>query len=137
MRVIVCGSRHWTDREAIRRELALLPSGSVILHGDNGSDARGRPLWGECDSLAVRGADKLSGQVARELGLGVEIYTPPEWLTGERDNTAGPKRNSRMLKEGKPDLVLAFTSNLARSAGTADMVRKAQKAGVEVRLIAE
>lgn len=42
---------------------------------------------------------------------------------------AGPIRNAAMLKFGKPDLVLAFPGG----AGTADMVKKARTAGVEVR----
>jgi len=41
---------------------------------------------------------------------------------------AGPLRNQRMLDEGKPDLVVAFSG----SGGTKDMVRRAVKAGVSV-----
>jgi hypothetical protein len=41
---------------------------------------------------------------------------------------AGPIRNQRMLDEGKPDLVIAFPGG----RGTADMVRRAREAGVEV-----
>lgn len=41
---------------------------------------------------------------------------------------AGFMRNSKMLQEGKPDVVIAFPGG----NGTADMVRKAKDAGVEV-----
>jgi hypothetical protein len=37
-------------------------------------------------------------------------------------------RNQRMLDEGKPDLVVAFTGG----GGTKDLVRRAVKAGVSV-----
>lgn len=132
MTILVCGSRNWTDHDLIRRELEQLPAGSVIIHGDNGYDAQGKPLWGQPDELAVRGADKLAGTIARELGLSVETYTP-DWQ--RYGNSAGPRRNTRMLQEGKPQLVLAFTADLAASRGTRDMVTKARAAGVEVRII--
>lgn len=47
---------------------------------------------------------------------------------------AGPIRNEQMLQEGQPDKVLAFHENLAQSRGTADMVRRAAKAGVPVEI---
>ena len=133
-RVLVCGSREWTDTGAIRAELAALPPGSMVIHGDNGYDAEGHPLWGQPDALAVRGADKLAGAITRELGLAVEVYLP-DWKTHGRG--AGPKRNQRMLEEGKPDQSLAFTHNLAGSRGTADMVRRLRAAGVPVRMVDE
>jgi hypothetical protein len=41
-----------------------------------------------------------------------------------------------MLREGRPDLVVAFTVGpLAESRGTADMVRRAREAGVPIHLI--
>ena len=46
MRVLVTGSMHWTDADAIRRELTQLPHGSVVIHGD------------------CSGADELAGVIA-------------------------------------------------------------------------
>jgi hypothetical protein len=34
MRVIVAGAAGWTDAEAITRELAKLPPGATVIHGD-------------------------------------------------------------------------------------------------------
>lgn len=51
---------------------------------------------------------------------------PADWKKYGRK--AGPIRNQQMLDEGKPDLVIAFPGG----KGTADMVRRAKKAGVEV-----
>jgi hypothetical protein len=55
---------------------------------------------------------------------------PADW--NKHGKAAGPIRNQRMLDEGKPDMVIAFPGG----RGTADMVRRARTAGVEVREIA-
>lgn len=47
------------------------------------------------------------------------------------DAAAGPHRNQKMVDQGKPDLVVAFLGG----SGTADMVDRARKAGIEVREI--
>ena len=47
---------------------------------------------------------------------------------------AGPRRNDNMLNE-HPALVIAFHNDLAKSKGTADTVRKAQKRGIAVRVV--
>lgn len=41
---------------------------------------------------------------------------------------AGPDRNQRMIDEGRPGLVIAFPGG----DGTADMIHRAQEAGIEV-----
>jgi hypothetical protein len=51
-----------------------------------------------------------------------------DWSIGRK---AGPIRNQRMLDEHAPDLVVAFPGG----RGTADMVRRARKSGVEVAKI--
>jgi len=33
-RVLVCGDRHWSDRELINLPLTWLPKGSTIIHGN-------------------------------------------------------------------------------------------------------
>ena len=110
--VLVCGDRFWQDAHTIRRVLEGLGPVSVV-HG-------GAP-----------GADRLVGVVAAGLGLSVQAY-PAQWHQYGR--AAGPLRNQEMLTDAKPDLVLAFHRNLARSRGTADMVRRARAAGVPVRV---
>ncbi|MDE3095808.1 MAG: DUF2493 domain-containing protein [Chloroflexota bacterium] len=116
LRVLVCGSRAWTEPEPIRRELeALYAAGfEEVVHG------------------GAMGADSLAGAIAHELGYSVRCV-PADWRRHGR--AAGPLRNARMLSEHSPDLVLAFTHDLAKSRGTSDMVRKAREAGVQVRVI--
>ena len=121
MRLLVCGSRTWTDLARLRQVLDQVVSdhsdGQVVtvIEGD------------------ARGADRLAGQLARERGWRLERY-PADWTRDGR--AAGFRRNARMLRQGRPDLVVAFTVGpLAESWGTADMVRRARAAGVPVHLV--
>jgi hypothetical protein len=115
LRVLVSGARAWADLEPIRRELAPLPAGSVVIHGD------------------ANGADRLAAQVAGELGLEV-LACPAEWSRyGKR---AGLVRNQTMLAEHRPDLILAFHPDIEQARGTKHMVTIARKAGVPVRVVA-
>lgn len=115
-RFLVCGSRDWTDTEAIFRELQAIPSAAVLITGD-------------CPT----GADRLAEGMWMRMGGGGLRAFPADWTTHGR--AAGPIRNQRMLDEGKPELVLAF--HKGNSRGTADMIRRAQKAGVPVKVITE
>jgi len=42
-----------------------------------------------------------------------------------------------MLDQGRPDIVLAFHTNINQSKGTKDMVERAKKAGILSRTIEE
>lgn len=106
------------SQAVIRRELEKLPEGTIIVHG------------------ACRGADNIAGFVATILGFEVRAY-PARWeVLGRR---AGIVRNQEMLdKEHLPDepidLVLAFHEDPALGTGTANMVRLAEQAGIEVQV---
>jgi hypothetical protein len=113
MRLLVTGDRNWTDKEVIRREMSQLEPGILIQGG-------------------ARGADRLSAEVGRELGWEIEEYRA-NWVDFGR--AAGPIRNQQMLTEGKPDQVLAFHPDLSKSKGTKDMVRRARKAGLLVKIV--
>lgn len=111
MRILVCGDREWSDWEMILQELSVYPTDTVIIEGE------------------ARGADRLAGQVAVELGFQV-IRFPADWKKYGRG--AGPIRNQQMLDEGRPDLIIAFHDDLEHSRGTLDMVMKARKAGIQI-----
>jgi hypothetical protein len=119
-RVLVCGDRHWTNREAIRRVLqGLIERGyDDLIHG------------------GAKGVDTLAGEVWKyDLKQSEPWVFKAEWSLYGR--AAGPIRNQRMLDEGKPDLVVAFHNDLPKSKGTKDMVKRAQKADVPVLLYNE
>lgn len=112
MRLLVCGDRNWTDKIAIRREISRIKP-DVVIHG------------------GCRGADMIANDIAKNMGIPHQCFRA-DWVKyGLR---AGPIRNTQMIKEGKPDLVIAFHSNIENSKGTKDMVNKAKqhKTPVEV-----
>ena len=109
MKVLVCGGRDFDDRACVYRVLDDLKPSLVINGGANGAD------W-------------LSSEWAVERGVRVREFKA-EWRLHGR--AAGPMRNAVMLRDGKPDLVIAFKGG----AGTSDMKARARKAGVEVREI--
>jgi YspA, cpYpsA-related SLOG family len=124
MRTLVCGGRTFWDPELVFRTLdGLDPPITAIIEGGQ---------WG---------ADSLARTWAYRHGMRPETYeanwedlSHPDavirrWSSGARyDAMAGPRRNQRMLVEGKPDRVIAFPGG----RGTADIVAKARAAGVPV-----
>lgn len=105
MRVLVCGGRTYEEWKTVSRVLASLKP-TVIIQG-------GAP-----------GADRLAAKWADVNGVPLVTY-PALWHQGKK---AGPIRNDFMLKDSRPDLVVAFPGG----KGTEDMVRKAQDAGIAV-----
>lgn len=114
MRVLVCGGRDYRD---VGRVGAIIQK----LHNEAGVDVL---IEG-----GAYGADRLAREWAQSIGIRVETFDA-DWEN--HGSFAGPMRNTRMLNEGQPDLVVAFPGG----RGTADMVRKARKAGVKVVEIA-
>lgn len=117
MRVIICGTRRWTDRAMIEERLYDLvmdaPRGEeiTIVHG------------------GARGADRIAHQEAQKAGLLVEEH-PAEW---ERyGKAAGFIRNKEMAELGA-DLCIAFWDG--RSSGTAHMMGEARRAGIPVEVV--
>lgn len=113
MRVLVCGSRDWTNYDAVVSALTDLPGehGPItVVHGD------------------ARGADHDADVAARYLGFAVERH-PAKWRThGKR---AGFLRNIEMLDSGI-DLVIAFQLNGSR--GTQHTINEARKRGIPVEV---
>lgn len=95
MRVAFTGSRSWNRPDLVRRrlqELSRRAPGLVVIHG-------ACPL----------GVDKQVDQAAKALGIRPEVY-PAEWdLFGWE---AGGIRNRQMLKESRPELLIAFFNPL-------------------------
>lgn len=121
-RIIICGSRSWTDREliesrfydlarAIRRPTAAYWPTIVIVHGN------------------ARGADRIAHQEALKAGFIVEPH-PADWDTYGKK--AGFIRNEEMAKLGA-DLCIAFWDGT--SNGTRHMVDRALAHGIDVEII--
>ncbi len=107
---LVCGGREFEDADAVFGALMCA------------AEERGQPAM--LIHGGYRGVDLLAAEWARENGVhSAEVLA----LWDEYGKAAGPKRNAAMLLL-RPDLVIAFPGRV----GTADMVRKAVAAGVEV-----
>lgn len=119
LRVLVCGGRdyskvdtwNWLERN-LKDEIAFATGlysfhlETIITGGARGAD-EGAANWGHGEHLKV------------------SVYEA-NWK--KHGNAAGPIRNQRMLDHGKPDIVVAFPGG----RGTADMVKRAEDAGVRV-----
>ncbi len=109
MLVLITGGRTFSDRELLFEaldRLHLTHGFTSVLHG------------------GASGVDALAGEWAKERGIHVTACHA-DWKKHGR--AAGPIRNQAML-EKQPKLVVAFPGG----KGTADMVRRAREAGIEV-----
>lgn len=119
MRILVCGGRDYTEYEKLKRKL--------YPYVDEAQASKKEVVFIQGEA---KGADFLCklfvlDELAYHTGVKIKSY-PADWK--KYGKAAGGIRNQQMLDEGKPDLVVAFPGG----TGTADMVRRAKKAGVEV-----
>lgn len=116
-RLLVCGGQNFTDRGLL----------NCVL--DHVLPAKVHPIEMVIEGEAP-GADTLAREWAEANGIQVEPY-PADWTRYGRD--AGPIRNKQMLEQGRPTYAVAFYDRpRAESRGTADMVRRLERAGIEV-----
>lgn len=121
MKILVTGSRKFTDIDIIRDSLAdtLLLSAvreNSVAHG------------------AAKGADSLTEEVCNNWKLPVRRY-PANW--DKYGKAAGPIRNAQMLTDFQPDIVLAFYKVGEPNTGTLDCVKKALEQGIPVKIYPE
>ncbi len=122
-RILVTGSRDWTDWRVIDRAMsaafawlnyghATMPFRPVLVHG------------------AARGADTIAAGLARLAHWDVEGY-PADW--DRHGKAAGPIRNAEMVALGA-DICLAFPfprpPGKAGTSGTEDCYTRALAAGI-------
>lgn len=120
MKVLVCGGRdysasdawNWLERN-LKDELAFatgchsaLAIDAIIHGGARGAD-EGAARWGASEHVKV-------------------LAYPADWK--KHGKAAGPIRNQRMIDEAKPDIVVAFPGG----RGTADMINRAEAAGIQI-----
>lgn len=105
---LFCGSREWTDRDRIRRDLESLPPDSIVIEG------------------GARGADRIAREVAHALGIHVATM-PALWDFYEK--SAGYRRNEAMARL-QPDYCYAYPLG---DPGTRHMIDIAEANCVQVR----
>lgn len=114
MRILVTGSRDWTNGTRIRKAILMAAleervttrSQITVVHG------------------GARGADQMAETIARGLGMQTERH-PADWEKYGR--RAGFIRNDEMVKLGA-DVCLAFIKN--QSKGATMCSRLAEEAGM-------
>jgi YspA, cpYpsA-related SLOG family len=111
MKVLVCGGRHFRSPVQVFRALDRLHQEKPITELMQGG---------------ATGADQFAREWAATKPEIKRYVCHADWETHGR--AAGPIRNEKMLT-WKPDLVVAFPGGF----GTADMVRRAEAAGVPVQ----
>lgn len=109
MRVLVCGGRNYADQQRVS-DVLLEIGATYIIHG------------------MAAGADDLADNWAHANHVNVMPF-PADW--GTFGKAAGPIRNAKMLRDGKPQLVVAFPGG----KGTANMIAQAKAAGIPVKEI--
>lgn len=113
MKVLVCGGRDFGLTQA---EYNYIMDTMLKFHEKHGIT--------QVINGAQKGVDKISTEWATINNIAYREFEYPS----EYGRRGGPIRNSQMLKEGKPDHVLAFPGG----RGTADMVHKAAVAEVPI-----
>lgn len=110
-RILVCGGRDFNNQDLFNKAMEVASKWFAprfcIIHG------------------AARGADRMAMFWAFVRGCAM-ISMPANW--DYYDRSAGSIRNGWMLEFGMPDLVIAFPGG----KGTADMVKQARAAGIDV-----
>lgn len=116
--IIACGSRYWTDVEAITKRLNHVAP-DIVIHGD------------------CNGADRIASRWRHDDPRMNHVSMPAQWETHNR--SAGPHRNARMLEVlealmrcGYDVSVEAFV--MPGSKGTWDMIWRARKSPIETHV---
>lgn len=115
MRLLVCGSRGWRNKDLICASLLMRQVDYIIAGG-------------------ARGADSLAREVALDLGISYVEYRA-DWSTYGR--SAGYVRNCEQYDKEQPDLVMAFHCDLGASKGTKHMIEYARSRGCPVVVVRE
>lgn len=116
MRILVCGGRTWgykPETDYKEKDLNKFRQGAHLVEFYN-------------PTYLISGGAKGADEVPKFLFFYPWDVFPANW--DKYGKAAGAIRNQQMLDEGQPNLVIAFPSG----NGTADMIRRAKKAGIEV-----
>lgn len=119
MRILITGSRSWTDKVAIADAIRQAwidfgkPYRVTVVHG------------------GARGADYIAGVFAKRMNFDVEVHALDDAAWNKYGKAAGPKRNQEMVDKGA-DICLAFIKN--ESKGATGCAAMAEKAGIPVKV---
>jgi len=119
MKLLVCGSREFTDQQAVHQALNvyLREHGEdlIVIHG------------------GARGADSIAAYWCERSEVDC-LRVPAKWRV-HGTPAAGPIRNKRMRDRYKPDAALAFRKVGAANVGTDHMIALLREAGIPVEVV--
>lgn len=140
MKVLICGSRDWSDSKLMYKAMHKL-QGSKPGSAETVDDIKEFDIVIEGEA---QGADQMARIIADLRDIPV-VKMPADWCDFGTQNgvgctklhlhngrKAGIVRNQLMIDE-QPDEVWAFSDDLTNDKGTASMVRIAKKANALVR----
>lgn len=107
MRLLISGSRNWTDTKYIECILDKFDV-DTLIHGG---------CW--------KGVDKICNDIALERGWKTEIYIA-NW--DKYGRAAGPIRNKKMVMESNADFAVLFCKN--KSSGTMNTLKHIENANI-------
>lgn len=121
MKLLVCGSREFTDRQVVDQALNVY----LAEHGDALIVIQGGHKSG-ADAIAAYWCERNEVDCMR---------VPAKWRAHGTPE-AGPIRNRRMRDRYKPDAALAFRAPPpAKNAGTDNMIALLREAGIPVGVV--
>jgi hypothetical protein len=109
-RVLVCGGRFYANFEFVGKTLTQVHQVlgiTLLIHG------------------GASGVDSLANAWADERGIPVQVF-PVDWENGGLATV--PARNTQMLRDGKPDHVVAFPGG----PGTLDLLDRVRAADLPI-----
>lgn len=121
MRIIIAGSRTFDDYALLKRTMD-----KIIAHVKRGKGDTSIKII----SGGAKGADKLGEWWAYKNMISYEVFQA-DW--GKHGKAAGPIRNQEMIDEGKADALIVFWDG--KSPGTKDMIGRARKAGLKIKIV--
>lgn len=108
-RVLISGSRNWTDENTVRKVIYSFPPESVLIVGD------------------ARGADEIARNVAQERSDIIILEYKADW--NKHGKRAGPIKNIEMFSQD-PDEV--YTFQIDNSKGTAHAIKLAEERNIKL-----
>lgn len=129
MRVLICGGRHYKDRDLIERlldaalanstasDLVLVHTGAMGAAATANAWARGKNAF-KPDAVAV---------------LEFKVVMPRIDLTPRGIQNAMDERRARIFDEGKPQVVFFFPMRANDARTDEDLVLEAERRGIPVR----
>jgi len=124
---LICGSRDYRNAARLRQ---VLDAAVDRLGLDE--IVQGGQVSRDYETGEEYGADHLAKVWGEERRIQVETFYA-DWEN--LGSAAGPIRNAKMLRDAKPDFVIAFPVKGAGNRGTIGMIELAREAGVTVHVI--